>query len=77
MPIAVLRRVAGFVPYGELLPIPYHFTIRSGERQIGELTRAFSIRDRYLLDLSSDVERAIDRRLAVAFGIGMDALQAR
>jgi uncharacterized protein YxjI len=69
--IALLRRVQ------ETIPLPYHFTISIGERQVGEITRAFSIRDRYQLDLRNDTERVIDRRVAVALAIGLDALQAR
>lgn len=77
LPIAVLRRLVDFVPYGELVPIPFHFTIARGEQQLGELTRLFGVRDRYELDLSSDTERSLDRRLAIAWAIALDALQSR
>jgi hypothetical protein len=77
MPIAILRRLIDFVPYGELIPIPFHFTISKGEQQLGELRRIFGFRDRYELDLSGDPEKTLDRRLAVAWAIALDALQSR
>jgi uncharacterized protein YxjI len=85
VPIAIIRRVIDQVPYGYLVPIPFHFTIDSaahatsgtGERHFGDLTRRWGIRDTYDLDLSGDFERTIDRRLAIALGIALDALQSR
>jgi uncharacterized protein YxjI len=77
MPIAIARRVVDMVPYGNLVPIPFHFTIDSAERHLGDLTRRWGIRDTYDLDLSADFERTIDRRLAIALGIALDALQSR
>jgi uncharacterized protein YxjI len=77
VPIAILRRVIDAVPYGDFVPIPFHFTIDAGERHIGDLNRRFGIRDTYDLDVSGDVERTIDRRLAVSLGIALDALQSR
>jgi uncharacterized protein YxjI len=76
--LAIARRVVDFVPYGEFLPIPYDFLIHSGEREFGHFTRRFmSLRDVYTLDLSGDHEKRIDRRLGIALGIGLDALQNR
>jgi len=77
VPIAILRRVIDAVPYGDFVPIPFHFTIDNGERHIGDLNRRFGVRDTYDLDVSGDVERTIDRRLAVSLGIALDALQSR
>ena len=77
VPIAILRRVIDAVPYGDFVPIPFHFTIDAGERHVGDLNRRFGIRDTYDLDVSGDVERSIDRRLAVSLGIALDALQSR
>jgi uncharacterized protein YxjI len=76
--LAIARRVVDFVPYGELVPIPYDFLLHSGERELGHFTRKFmSLRDVYTLDLSGDQEKRIDRRLGIALGIGLDALQNR
>ncbi len=77
VPVAILRRVIDAVPYGDFVPIPFHFTIDAGERHVGDLNRRFGIRDTYDLDVSGDVERRIDRRLAVSLGIALDALQSR
>ena len=69
------------VPFADmvvaLIPIPYHFVIRSGDTEVGGLRRIYGFRDKYVLDLSGDPERTIDRRAAVALGIALDALQSR
>jgi uncharacterized protein YxjI len=82
VPVAILRRVIDAVPYGDFVPIPFHFTIDTvsegtAHRHIGDLNRRFGIRDTYDLDVSGDIERKIDRRLAVSLGIALDALQSR
>ena len=77
MPLAVVRRVIDFVPYGEWIPIPYNFDLLHDGAVIGHLNRKFQLRDRYVLDLSGDHERRLDRRLAIALAIGLDTLQNR
>ena len=74
---AIVRRVIDAVPYGDFIPIVFHFRIDRGEAHLGDLTRAFGMRDRYTLDLSGDQERTIDRRLGIALAIALDALQSR
>jgi uncharacterized protein YxjI len=76
--LAILRRVIDFVPdVGGLIPIPYNFDILAGDRVTGKMDRKFQLRDRYVLDLSGDTEKALDRRLAIALAIGLDTLQNR
>ena len=76
--MAIARRVIDFVPdIGGLIPIPYNFEILAGERVIGGMDRKFQLRDRYVLDLSGDTGKALDRRLAIALAIGLDTLQNR
>lgn len=76
--LAIARRVVDFLPYGEWVPIPYDFVLADGDRDLGHFTRKLmSIRDRYVLDLSGDADRRLDRRLAIALGIALDALQNR
>jgi uncharacterized protein YxjI len=76
--MAILRRVIDFVPdIGGLIPIPYNFEILAGEQVIGGMDRKFQLRDRYVLDLTRDSEKALDRRLAIALAIGLDTLQNR
>jgi hypothetical protein len=74
---AIVRRVIDAVPYGDFIPIVFHFRIDRGEQHLGDFTRALGVRDRYTLDLSNDPERTIDRRLAIALAIALDALQSR
>ena len=76
--MAILRRAIDFVPdYGGLIPIPYNFDILAGDRAIGRMDRKFKLRDQYVLDLSADTEKTLDRRLAIALAIGLDTLQNR
>ncbi|HUR86311.1 MAG TPA: hypothetical protein VMY78_13290 [Solirubrobacteraceae bacterium] len=82
MPIAIVRRLVGFIPYvdniSDWLPIPYHFVFKRGEEIIGQNTRQmWKIRDMYTIDMSADPQHTIDRRLVLAIAVGMDALQAR
>jgi hypothetical protein len=78
--IAILRRIWGALPYVGDIPffIPFHFDIMLPDgRQIGRYKRVAAIRDRYVLDLSGDPQRWLDRRLALAFTVALDALQDR
>jgi hypothetical protein len=77
MPVAILRRAIDFVPYGEYIPIVFQFTVFMDGREVGELRRPIGLRDRYILKLGADPERRIDRRVAVALAIALDALQSR
>lgn len=80
VPIAVLRRIWGQIPYVGGVPflLPFHFNIAAPDgRPLGTYRRLPALRDRYLLDLSADVERRLDRRVAMALTIALDALQDR
>ena len=77
LPMAIARRIVDFVPYGEWLPIPYNFDLAMEDKVIGHLNRKFQLRDRYVLDLSGDHDRRLDRRLGIALAIGLDTLQNR
>jgi uncharacterized protein YxjI len=78
-PIAIVRRVAGL--FGEVASLltwlPFNFVfVRDGE-QVGTYRRVMGkLRDRYLMELGPGLEGA-DRRLVLAFAIGLDALQDR
>jgi hypothetical protein len=75
---AVLRRVIDFVPdYGGWIPIPYNFDFLVDGNVVGRMDRKFKLRDQYVLDLSGDTDRTIDRRVAIALAIALDALQNR
>jgi uncharacterized protein YxjI len=80
--VALFRRLVDFVPfvgdYAEWLPIPYHFVFLRGDHELGSNTRTrWKFRDTYVIDMSGDPERTVDRRLVLAIAVGMDALQAR
>ena len=79
--VALFRRLIGLVPFiGEFadwLPIPYHFDYFVDGKLVGGLERIIGVRDRYRFDLSAETESRIDRRVALALAVGMDALQAR
>jgi uncharacterized protein YxjI len=77
MHVALLRRVIDAVPYGDFVPIVFQFTIRMDGREVGELRRPIGVRDRYILTIEGDPEHRIDRRLVVALGVALDALQSR
>jgi uncharacterized protein YxjI len=75
---AIARRAIDFVPeVGGLIPIPYNIDILMDGHVAGRMDRKFKLRDQYVLDLSGDHERKLDRRLAIALAIGLDALQNR
>jgi uncharacterized protein YxjI len=75
---AVARRLVDFVPYvGGYIPIPYNFEILLDGEAVGGMDRKFKVRDQYVLDLSGDRERKLDRRLAIALAVGLDTLQNR
>jgi uncharacterized protein YxjI len=75
---AIFRRGIDLVPYGDFVPIVFHFEIHSAEGgHLGDFTRVWGMRDRYTLTLSGDPEQRVDRRLALALAIALDALQSR
>lgn len=78
--IAILRRIWGALPYVSSVPffLPFHFDIAYPDgRPIGRYQRVAALRDRYVLDLTGDPQRWLDRRLALAFTVALDALQDR
>jgi uncharacterized protein YxjI len=75
---AVARRLIDFVPdFGGLIPIPYNIDIVINGSVAGHMNRKFKLRDQYVLDLAGDHDRRIDRRVAIALAIALDALQNR
>jgi hypothetical protein len=79
LPMAILRRVWGLIPFVGDFPylIPFHFDFLAGGTRVGSADRPIGIGDRYILDLSGLPPETFDRRLAVAFGVALDALQDR
>jgi uncharacterized protein YxjI len=77
VPVALFRRAIDFVPYGEFAPVLFQFVILMDGREIGELRRPIGVRDRYTLKLGGDPDRRMDRRVAIALAVALDALQSR
>jgi uncharacterized protein YxjI len=79
MPIALVRRVAGFLPYGlSLLTwLPFNFVLLREGGEVGHYRRVLGkLRDRYVLELGPELA-GVDRRVLIAFAVGLDALQDR
>ena len=74
--LSMLRRLLGPL-FGVLRT---NFIIALGEDDrvvVGEFNRKFTLLDRYVLDLTRDRERTLDRRLAVALGVMLDTGERR
>jgi uncharacterized protein YxjI len=77
--IALLRRFGeiGFDWLSLLEWLPFNFVLRRGDHQVGTYKRVLGkMRDRYVLEVDPELAD-VDRRLLVAFTIGLDALQDR
>ena len=77
--VALLRRFADLGPelFSLLTWLPFNFVLLREGRQVGTYTRVLGkLRDRYVLELDPEVGD-VDRRVIVAFAIGLDALQDR
>lgn len=72
---AFLRRFIG--PAFGLLRTNFVIYAPDSEDVIGEFNRKFTILDRYVLDLTADPERNLDRRLALAIGVMLDTGERR
>jgi hypothetical protein len=73
--LSLLRRVIGRL-FGLLRT---NFLIVRGPYRevIGEFNRKFTMLDRYVLDLSGDHDRLLDRRVALALGVMLDTGEGR
>ena len=72
--LSLLRRVLG--PLFGILRTNFVLLGPAGD-VVGEFNRKFTLLDRYVLDLSGDPERTIDRRVALALGIMLDSGERR
>ncbi|MFJ1593773.1 hypothetical protein ACIOD0_26530 [Kitasatospora albolonga] len=71
---AVLRRIWDFLPGTDFVPFawPRHFDFAEGDKRWMAVERKFGLRDRYLVDIAS---AGLDRRLAIAQAVALDALR--
>ena len=81
MAIALFRRIWGLLPYAGEIPffLRFHFDWTSGNRRVGAFTKVTRLRDHYVIELDEPEldEPALDRRLAIAQSVALDALQSR
>ncbi len=73
--LSLLRRYLR--PLSALLRTNFIFTDPQTGDVLGEFNRKFTILDRYVLDMSADPTRKIDRRVAVAVGVMLDTGEKR
>lgn len=69
--LAILRRLTG------LVPLHFVFCAPEGGAPLGQFNRKFTLLDRYVLDLSADPGRMLDRRVALAMGVMLDTGERR
>ncbi len=75
MVLSLLRRVLG--PFFGFLRTNFLLVRGADEEVVGEFNRKFTLLDRYVLDLSADPGRALDRRIALALAIMLDTGERR
>jgi hypothetical protein len=71
----MLRRLMG--PMLGLLRTNFVLLQPNSEVVLGEFNRKLTLMDKYVLDLSADTNREVDRRLAVALAILLDTGERR
>jgi hypothetical protein len=72
--LSLLRRVLG--SFFGLLRTNFLLLDAAGE-VLGEFNRKLTLLDRYVLDLSADADRRLDRRVALALGVMLDTGERR
>lgn len=73
--LSLLRRFLG--PLFGVLRTNFIILRPDSEDVIGEFKRKFTILDRYVLDMSGDPQRLMDRRVALALGVMLDTGERR
>jgi len=73
--LSLLRRLLG--PMMGLLRTNFIILRPDSEDVIGEFKRKFTILDRYVLDMTGDPQRLMDRRVALALGVMLDTGERR
>ena len=77
--IAIVRRIADALPdwLSLLAWLPFNFVIKRDDEEVGRYHRVLGkFRDRYVLEIGPGLAE-VDRRLLVAFAVGLDSLQDR
>jgi uncharacterized protein YxjI len=77
MAVAVIRRVWEFLPFVDVIPFawPYHFDFTAADgHRVMSVERRLGLRDHYTVTIH---DPALDRRVAAAMAVALDALQSR
>ncbi|MFJ2211495.1 hypothetical protein ACIQVO_04440 [Streptomyces sp. NPDC101062] len=74
--VAGVRRVWEWLPFTDFVPFlwPYHFDFTESGKRLMAVDKKFGLRDRYVLELLAP---DLDRRLAIAQAVALDALEER
>ena len=73
--LSLLRRFLG--PLFGLLRTNFIILRGTGDTLVGEFNRKFTLLDRYVLDMSRDPRRQLDRRVMLALGVMLDTGERR
>jgi uncharacterized protein YxjI len=73
---ALMRRLPYVEIIGDFMRTNFIITHASGQ-PLGEFIRRFTITDKYVMDLTADRTRMLDRRIAIALAILLDNLERR
>jgi uncharacterized protein YxjI len=73
--LSLLRRLLG--PLFGFLRTNFIIQKPESEEVVGEFKRKFTILDRYVLDMTTDARRSVDRRVALALGVMLDTGERR
>jgi uncharacterized protein YxjI len=73
--LSIARRVLG--SYGAMIRTNFIIYRPDGVTKIGAFNRKFTILDKYVLDMSDDPQRSLDRRIAIALGVMLDTGEKR
>jgi uncharacterized protein YxjI len=77
--VAILRRIGEIGPdwFSLLSWLPFNFAVNRNGEEVGHYRRVLGkFRDRYVFEIGAGL-KDVDRRLLVAFAVGLDALQDR
>ncbi|GAA3458586.1 MULTISPECIES: hypothetical protein [Saccharothrix] len=74
--LAILRRVWGFLPFVNNIPVPFrfHFDFTRNGQPVFSVDKKTWVRDHYLITIA---DPHVDRRLVIAQAVAVDALQSR
>ncbi|MEB3295531.1 MAG: hypothetical protein VKJ24_20450, partial [Synechococcales bacterium] len=73
--LALLRRFLG--TFFGILRTNFIIVKEQDHQLLGQFNRKFTILDRYVLDMSADPKKTLDRRIAIALGVMLDTGERR